>query len=194
MKTILIKKQFLIVTAGALIIGFFGGISFGSLFLGQSGGGLSRAQVEKVKKFFPVIEEMRSFYGTVNKIDNNTITLEIPESSNPFDEWPTSRRVTVANTTKIVRVSQKTVKEFQKEMEAYSPKVGGDPLKYTQVPPPNLNKEEIIKLSDIKVGDIISVEADHNIKNETQFTATKISISINGSIGNTPPPAGLPVR
>ena len=97
------------------------------------------------------------------------ITLQVAESGNPFEEWSTMRKVTVTDTTKIVRISQT------------------DPQKDPKQP----QKEEIIKLTDLKTDDNITVEADHNIKNETSFTATRVSIGLGGpTAGFGGPPAG----
>ena len=182
-------KSLLITTAGALIIGFVGGLNAGSVF--SLGDGLSKAQVEKLKMSFPMMSEMRAFSGTVKKINGNTITLEIAESTNPFDEWPTVRKVLVTDTTRIVRISSKDSMAYQKEMNAYlaaTVKAGGDPAKTTSLPPPpSFTKEEVIKPSDLKAGDTIIVEADSNIKTETQFTAVKISINISVSAGMPAP-------
>lgn len=150
-----------------VVIGIFVGIFVGSMFP-QLSGGLSKAQVEKVKKFFPVISEMKTLSGTVEKIDGQTVTLEISESSNPFDQWSTTRKVTVTDGTKIVRISQKT-----------QIKDGGD----SALPSAIMTEEKVVGLSEIKEGSIITVEADHNIKNETQFIATKITIGVGGPAG-----------
>ena len=185
-------KSLFITFVVSLVVGITGGLYAGSLFpSAQLGSGLSKEQVDKLKKLFPPIPEMRSVSGTVKKIDGKTITLEIAESPNPFDEWPTSRKVIVSDSTKIVKVTQKDPKEFQKEMEAYSSGTIANPTNPASLRnPPSFTKEEVIKLTDIKVGDVITVEADHNIKSETQFTAIKISVGMGGSgpAGLIPPP------
>ena len=183
------QKSLLVGIVTSLIVGVVIGLIVSSKSP-QLSGGLSATQLEKVKKLFPVIPEMRSFSGSVKEIDGKTITLEISESTNPFDEWTTIRKVTVSDSTKIVRTSQKDPKEFQKEMEAYSPGAVGDSTKPSSVrTPPSFLTEKVIKLSDLKVGDVITVEADHNIKNETQFTATKVSVGMGGPAGLAIPPA-----
>lgn len=171
----MITGKLSLIVVSALIIGIAIGVSVGLIFPSAQlgGGGLSKEQIEKVKKLFPVISEMRALSGTVEKIDAKTITLKIAESANPLDEWPIMRKVTVADATKIVRISQKD--------------------------PGELQKEEIIKLSDLKVGDVVAVEAGGNIKSEAQFTATKITVGGGGSTGFSPipgpgggPPVGAP--
>ena len=162
------------------------------------------SQLEKAKKFFPSIPEMKSVFGTVKEINGNIVRVETGESLNPFEELPAIREVTVTQSTKIVKQEQKSPAEFQKEMEAFQKKMQQN-LNGTapNAVPVNPFMEKELLLSDIKVNDRISAESDKNIKTAAKFEATRIVVSSNNlpapptaitSAAAPPPPPAAPAQ
>ena len=178
-----------------LVMGIFLGFVVGSLYNKKSAEKNSleenaklMSKLEKVKKYFPSVSEMKSVYGTVKDINGNVSKIETGESSNPFEELPTIREVTVTHSTKIVKQEQKSPAEFQKEMEAFQKKMQQN-LNGTisdAVPPATFTEKEI-KASDIKVNDMITVESSTNIKTSAEIEAAKIIVSSN----NLPPSSNI---
>ncbi|MFZ2621383.1 MAG: hypothetical protein WAX37_02680 [Minisyncoccia bacterium] len=176
------SKNFVIVS---VILGLVVGVAVGMVVSSgspQLGVGLSATQIEKLKKMFPIMTELRNISGTVKEISGNVVTVKIAEPSNPFDQYPTERQVVIDSETSVTKSVQSDQKEFQKQWDAY---IKSNSKTST---PPSPIKEVNINLSDIKVGDVISVLADHNIKNEIKFTGKKVLVGLDGSAGG---PAGL---
>lgn len=160
-----------------LVVGF--GLGF---FIGwQSTNGVLVAQLEKAKKFFPTTADVRSINGTINKIQINIVTIDVSQSGNPFEDLPTTRQVTVVEKTVIVMQQQKDSAVYNQEYKLYLSALKRAATTTLSLPQPY--EEKIIKLSDLKVGDTISVEASENIKTSASFTATKIIVQ---SIPATP--------
>jgi len=109
-----------------------------------------------VDEFFPPLpDEMFSIIGTITAIEDN-IVLEIvslEERVLPGEESKTEERIVILNSeTKIV---EQTFSEILDEG------VSGI-------------QETSIELNKLKVGDIITVESNENIKTKKEFTASKI--------------------
>ncbi len=175
------------------LVGIFLGFSVGILYKSKQAAQNSNidqkllSQLEKAKKIFPPILEMRSVSGTIKKINKNTVTIESSPPLNPFEEFPLVRDVLITENTKIVKQEQKNSAEFQKEIEAYQKKISEQAqanLSIPILPLPFIEKE--IKIDGIKEGNIILVEADENIKAMTSFKATKIIVQASAL---TAPPA-----
>jgi hypothetical protein len=152
-------------------------------------------ELEKAKKLFPSIPDMRSLSGIIVSISDNVITIKTPDPSNPFEELPTMRDVVVTPDTKIVKQAQENQAQFQKEFQDFQKKVqaaganaGLRPIT-SQLP----SNETQLRLFDLKVNDRIAVEAKENIKTSTRFEATKITVQF--AFAGTPavaPPAVAP--
>lgn len=117
--------------------------------------------LEKIKKALPEIKEIRSFEGTVRSVGENTITLEVAPSSNPFDEWPVIREVTITPETKILHRGVKSPETLQKEFEAGKKTASAF-------------FQEEMPINDLKPGWKITVEAGENIKTKTSFRAVRV--------------------
>lgn len=101
-----------------------------------------------------ILDEIFSITGTIKAIDN-TITLEISSLENflPGEEIKTEERIINLNAeTKIVEQTSLEISEQ-------------GVLDTQEVP---------LELTKLKVGDIIAVETNENIKTKKEFTATKI--------------------
>lgn len=137
-----------------------------------------QSQIESAKKFFPsapALGETRVVSGTIQAISGDTITLE-ERRSNPFEQGPTERTITVTPETKLVSIEQKDRETIQQERaEENAAIMSGEPV----VPPspPVLFTEKSITFRALTVGMMVSVEANENIQGKTSFTATKISVT-----------------
>lgn len=163
-----------------LIIGVIVGYMVGVGQTGQSNPEVARlqAQIDEAKKMFPPMPEMRSISGKVLSISGSTVTIESMASVNPFETLPKERTITVTSTTKLISMEQKDQASFQKEMEAFSKQMSSvkpGSAQSAPIMPPMPFSEKSISLSDIKVGEMINVEADENIKEKASFTAIKIT-------------------
>lgn len=151
------------------------------------------AKLDEVKKMFPPTPDSNTVYGQVKSVEGEFIVLDTPPS-NPFDESPKARQVTVTDATKIVRMENKDMETIQKEQEDFQKKISSwkpDTADSPPTPPvPFIEKE--ISLSDIKVGDQLNVEASTLIRMKAEFTATKILVQTMASI-SAPTPTTSPI-
>lgn len=180
------NKSLLIYLCAGLALGFV--LGFFTAFVFQQA---SPFQAGTVKNLVPPISpsEMTTIMGTVKEINGKIITVEMAESPNPADKWPTKRRVIVDSKTKILKISAKSPAELKKEIDSHPKDSSG--LTFL----PNGVKEEEIELSDIRIGDSINVSADHNIKTEVKFIATRITLNASQAVARPPlggvtPPVG----
>lgn len=195
------NKYFLVVSfVVGITVGFMVGRNY-SFTGGTITGGGSVAEmeqkIEKAKKFFPSIPDIRSVSGTIEEVKDGSFILKTSFSMNPFEDLPEKREVVVTSSTKIVRITQKDQKTFQKEVEASqkSFKSGNKPGKQTEpvsFPMPFIEKE--ITLQDLKVGDQVSVGAGENIKEKVKFEAVRVVAqeSQNQGVGGVFVPPAIP--
>jgi hypothetical protein len=174
-----------------LLVGLVGGYGAGRVSTGtpvnplaevkigsyQDGYNAAKKKIEDSHVFPPAPTEAASLTGTIKSIGTDSIVLEVVITSpNPLDElnYPKERTVTLTSATKFEREAPKTPEEFQKDMDAFqkAAAAGGAP-----VTPPSSLKLEPIALQDLKVGDTVTVMADHNILPEASFQATEIDLS-----------------
>ena len=181
------KKPFvsgIVILFVGLIIGYFFGTSSNSNNSGlPAPAGCSAklekcsAQIENAKKFFPTVNDMRSLSGTVKKISGNIITLESAPSPNPFEEIPATRQITVTSNTKILKTEPKSAEQFDKEIAELKKSMSQQSDSQAAAiiaPTPFIEKE--LKVTDLKVGDMISVTASENIKTLAKFDAVQITM------------------
>lgn len=124
-----------------------------------------QSELDRYKKaidtvFPPSPEEVFSIGGEIKSIDYNLIVIEtmsLDERYLPGEEQKMEeRRINIGSNTKIFKWSMPVFQE----------------LKDNEILPEP--KETSIKLTDLKAGDFIGVEASENIKTKKEFTATKI--------------------
>lgn len=93
--------------AGALVVGAV----FGYVLAGDAPGADSRvlgtlaaceSKLERAQALFTVIPSMTSLAGTVEGVAGEVITMTVPPSGNPFDEYPTRREVVVGPETRFI--------------------------------------------------------------------------------------------
>jgi hypothetical protein len=117
--------------------------------------------------------------GQVTAINGTTLTLKTaPLTQNPFaGSFPLVREVTVTSATKITGVSQQSQAEFQTEQQAFEKKMTGarpTPGMILSMPPMPPTPTDLT-LSDISIGNTVTVTADSNIVSSPSFTATAVS-------------------
>lgn len=125
------------------------------------------AKLNKALDFFVPQPLAEVFYvsGEIKSISGNVISLEInsPSERNLPGMEPKKeiRKIDVASGTKLFKISLFAVP-------------GIDPKTKLPAPP----KEETIKISDLKVGNIINVSSKENIKDKTEFEASGIQLQV----------------
>lgn len=180
----------------ALIVGYVGGYFMTKSTYDQ--------KIESAMKYFPSVTDIRSISGTVKDISGNTITIETQGFGNPFEDVPLVRTVNVTDNTTITKQENIDQAEFQKLQDAYQKemkkvqdsmaKSGSQATPQSYPTPPVPFKTIDLSISDIKVGDNVSVMADQNIKMEKSFDAVSIAVSesVAAPAGIAPAPAGTP--
>jgi len=165
-----------------LIIGLVLGYIYG---LNQ---GLERGKKEIEKKYQSKIEELYpappepeeifSVSGEIKEIKGKILTLEIiTPPTNPFEEAKTEiKTIIITETTELVKAVQRSPEEIAKENIAnLEAKKGNPELKIIPMEQiEQFEKEQPSTFSNMRVGDIIKVEAEENIKNKAECTAEKI--------------------
>lgn len=133
---------------------------------------------------------IRTIGGTVVSVGEDRLVID---AQLLIEGAPTRRTVLVTSDTRIVRVSEKTPAEFEKErqefqrqMEAYrlaeekaakEAALNKPAVALPEPPlPPRPNTETVIALKDIKEGEWVTVSADTDITRAAQFTATTIAV------------------
>lgn len=167
-----------------IIIGFTLAIVIGGAIGYTVAGYQYSAKLNKIKAAFPELPMMISVTGIVQSVSGNAITLQTGPSANPFEDLPTVRTVTITSSTKIVKVMPKDPKIYQAELDTYqkalqesTPAVGtSSPAVNLLIPPTPMN-ETTLKLSDLKAGDAITVDADKDVKTLVKFDAVKIILT-----------------
>lgn len=174
------QKIMLIVLVVAVVAGGAGYL-LGTSFSGSA----DRAKLEQVKKMFPTMPDSNSLLGEVKSVSGNVITLKALFRS-PFDESPEVKQATVTSNTKIVKKESKSADvlkqeqiDFTKKLSAWKPSSVEAmpilPLPYT---------EKAIAISDLKVGDQISIEATTKIGMSAKFEAKKIIVQMGSLLPN----------
>jgi len=141
------------------------------------------AKLAKIQSAFPSPAIMTSVVGTIQGVSGNTITLK-SSSMDPFENIPTVRTITVTNATKIVKNESKDMKVFAQEMDVYQKSVlkpvsasaSTSPAAAGMITPPLPFTEATVSISDLKVGDMITVDAGKDVKTQASFEAVKISL------------------
>ncbi len=144
---------------------------------------------------------IKSISGTVEKIDGNKLTVKTI-SLNPLADPSTNERIVdVDNGTQFFQMTQKDPQEFQKEMTDFQKTMQSQTANTSQVknsqtqiqpqtatPPMPFDKKQI-SLSDIKVGQRISITSGSDLKTAKEFKAMEIDIQSDFS---QPAPVAAP--
>lgn len=141
--------------------------------------------------------EIKSVSGTIQKIEGDKLTVKINPLEPLADPDLDTRIITIDSNTKVTLSAQKDPAQFQKEMEEFQVRMKqsqeNQELAQTTEPsmfPTPFEKKEI-KVSDLKVGQQISVTANEDIKDKKEFIAVQIDVqemlTTNFAPAPTPP-------
>ncbi len=114
--------------------------------------------------------EMREVFGEIKEISGNKISLKVQGFSLLADSSLDTRIIVVDQATKIYSLEMKDLEEYGAELSAYN-KLASNGKSTT--PPDNFKKSEI-SISDLKVGQMVVVKANENIKEMKEFNAQEI--------------------
>lgn len=137
------------------------------------------------------VDDIRTLSGSVTAVSGDKVTFHTA-SNNPFDDATLLDRVVIiGGDTKIVRLSQKDPSVMQEEMAAFTKATQTNTG--TRATPPSPYNSTTVKVSDIKVGDSITVVAGENIKSMKEFSATGIQIEQSLAV-SAPLPVLAPIK
>jgi len=193
------QKQIITIATTAIIFLFIGIIVGGTTNQVSVGENTFQAGWDAAKQrlaetgFVPIMGmegiEIKSVNGEIREINNSKITLKIQPLGPLADPELDVRIVEIANA-KIYELIEKDQEEFQKEMEEFNKKMQTqgenleimiEPISELIVLPEMFIKQEI-KLSDLKVGQQILVEAGKDVKEVKQFIAKEITLRFSPAI------------
>ncbi|MBI4779146.1 hypothetical protein HY797_01690 [Candidatus Falkowbacteria bacterium] len=149
---------------------------------------ISRGQAAIVARGWG-FRESKVIGGAIKEIIQGEIILAVNPVNPLSDPTMDERIIKISDQTKIYRQIKKTAEEtkadseaFNKDMEEFSRKVkeqkAGEPIEPPQPPDP-LGKTEI-KISDLKIGDQITVTAKNDIHAAKEFLAEEIMAQFTG--------------
>jgi len=170
-KIIFLIIAFLLGTALAFPIGRMLGYKQGF----STGAQQTEAKYQKrIAEIYPPVTNVTGLAGTIKEIQEKALKVEVSiPTSNPFEEQGTElRTVLLTDQTKIIKQIPKTPQEYENDMNEYNRMVAQNPT--TPIPYPSSVKDVELKLSDLKVGLFINIEAKENIKEKSEFEASKI--------------------
>ena len=180
-------KQTLITIIITGLIGFGLGYSFAptdETDTFQAGWDAAKQRLEE-SGFYPMIEDMEitSVSGTVEEVKDNKISLKIYPLEPLADPELDNRVIEVDEKTEIYQLVQRDQAEYQRELEEFNKKMQEqmeNPEAMAEmtepVMPPEMSLKQEISLTDIQVGQQISVRADEDIKDTKQFKAIEITV------------------
>lgn len=167
------QKTFpLLLLIAGLAFGYFAGVKKGEDKVNSK---VSPVLTE-ARKYFQPIPDFNSVSGRVLEIKDNRLILEANGfPPNPFESIPTRRVVALADSTKVVKIINKSSAGYEKEVEEYQKRLKASAGQaVVNVKPPSLTEETPILISEIRAGDTVLVEADGSIKTKEEFGAVKI--------------------
>lgn len=134
---------------------------------------------KRLVEVFPelfVEKEILSVYGEIVEIKDNALVVEMFSPSTKFfeDSKLNKKLVKIKDSTSIIKQVEKPYEEFMEEQEKYMKVWGENPE--TDILAPRPFREVEIHFSDFKVGCGVSIEADNDIKDKTEFFAKKITL------------------
>lgn len=121
-------------------------------------------------------QDTQSVRGSVEALNGARMSVRIRPLEPLADPALDQRIVTASDVTKVVRLEQKDLRVFQKEMEDFFENIRKSknstagliaPVPFTKIP---------AQVKDIKVGDYVVVSAGEDIKTVKEFVATEIHV------------------
>ena len=137
----------------------------------------------------PANMPVESVSGTVQSINGDKITVKIHPLEVFADASLDTRTIDITSGTKMYSVTMVDQKTFAAEMNAFSKKMQTTGTNSaTSLTPPSPTTKTAISLSDLKVGNIVSINTSSDIKEVKEFSATEIDVN-NPTVVPTPAPA-----
>lgn len=142
--------------------------------------------------------EVKNITGTIEAVSGNAITLKVTMPGLISTPALATRTVTIDGSTKILQLVQRDQAQIQKEFEVFNEKMKAqqsNPSSNPQDPPypPQMQDKKDASVGDLKIGQIITIQAAEDIKNKQQFVATEIQIQqVATTPGNLPQLPTLP--
>lgn len=142
----------------------------------QEGYDAAKKKIDDAHVFPPAPTQATFLNGTIKSVGASSLVVEVTMTSpNPLEVSTASatRTVNVSKDTKITKHEQKSPEEVKKEFDDFQKGLaaGGPPLD-----PPQSFKQVPIELGDLKAGDFVMMNADHDILKEASFAATGIDL------------------
>lgn len=185
----------IILLALSFLFGIFAGLQIGlgnkkvSGISGQADANTFQAGWEAAKKrlnesgFSPMMSnlEIKSLSGEVKTIKDGKLIIKVRPLEPLTDPKLDERTVTVGSNTKIYQLIQKDQQEIQAEMEAFQKSMRTqveNPTATASSPvmPPEMYAKKEIALSEITIGQQITVTAGENIADSREFKAVEITV------------------
>ncbi len=186
------KKYLIILCIINILIGFAIGLIFSQKFRSATkikandqnntfaaGWKAAEKRLEETGAYFFQNKKLpiKTISGSVDKIENNKIYLKVPPLSPLADKELDERIIKIDSNTTIYKVVKKPEDQYRKELEKFyqaHPEALNDAG--LQVPPPSRVYSVEAKFNEIKVGQVLLVEADKDISKEKIIIAKKITI------------------
>lgn len=125
--------------------------------------------------------EIKALTGEITEISGDKITVKIRPLEPLADASLDTRTVVVDSATKMSALQPKDQKEFLAEMDAYTKKIKANTAQMATATPatliamPDGFNRTTISISDLKVGQMINVLSEKDIKEVKEFKASEIS-------------------
>jgi len=143
----------------------------------------------------PQMIEVKQLLGSIKSINDQTVTVALQYPRDLFgDPMLDERSVIVDSNTKIMLLTQKDSAVFKKEMDEFQSRMNAQkpeavfsatPSELADRAAPELFDKKVADISALEAGQIISITAAENVKDQKSFVAATIEIS---SMAPTPSP------
>ncbi|MDD2657400.1 MAG: hypothetical protein PHD04_01910 [Candidatus Pacebacteria bacterium] len=149
-------------------------VGFGAYQIGYKNGAGSGGETQDGSS----VVEAHTLLGTVEKTSGQTVTLNnVRRVTQAADSAKAETVViTIDSSTDIERLVLKDATVLSKEMAAFTKKLQGVSGTAATMVQPDPFVHQKIALSDIKIGETLSVSSSENIAKSTAFTATQIAV------------------
>ncbi len=122
------------------------------------------------------IQDSRSVRGSIDAISDGRISVRIRPLEPLADPALDTRVILTSSTTRVLRLDQKNIQEFQKELGVFFENIRKNKTPKGPTTPPEPFIKTMITVNDLKIGDRIVVLASEDIKVAKEFAATEIQI------------------
>ncbi len=156
----------------ALVVADLSVLLFFIWYSGYIGGLQKSALTTQATQAQLLSSDAKSIFGKIIDISGTTLTMTSLEA-------PSIREVTTDAATVFEQIAPKDQKVFQSEIITFDARkktaeADGTPLLPSEYPSPFAFQK--LSLSDLRVGDIVTVTATDTILSESTFTATRVSV------------------